>query len=418
MRGTDMPPKVEKSELSSLDEIKIFKKVADMVSAPLELEWVLKAVVRIIHSVTQSDSIFIYLIDEREQMVILRASKVPHKKELGVIRLKIGEGLTGWVAQESQPLVIAREAYKNEHFKSFDVLPEDRYEAFLSVPLVFKGKPIGVINVQDQAQRVYPKKVIDLIVTIGKIVGGAIENARLSQDTKLKILEFETLSKVSKSIISEKYLDEILNLIVVLTAEMLNSKICSIMLLDAKRNELEIKATQSMSEEYKKKPNIKVDNSINGEVVKTSKAIAVYDVRKEKKYAYRDLAMKEELTSMLSVPMIVKGGVIGVISVYTKKFHVFSSEEIDALQIVANQAAVAVENTKWMEEALKAKEALETRKLIERAKGALMRLSGLSEEAAYKLIHKKSMDSCKSMKEISESILLMDEFQKKSIPQS
>jgi AmiR/NasT family two-component response regulator len=80
--------------------------------------------------------------------------------------------------------------------------------------------------------------------------------------------------------------------------------------------------------------------------------------------------------------------------------------------MVANQAAVAVENTHLMKEAIKAKEALEVRKLIERAKGILMRLSNLSEEAAHRLIHKKSMNSCKSMKEIAESIILMDDLQK------
>ena len=84
--------------------------------------------------------------------------------------------------------------------------------------------------------------------------------------------------------------------------------------------------------------------------------------------------------------------------------------------MVANQAAVAVENTKLMEEALKVKEALETRKLIERAKGIIMKMNNLSEDSAYRIIHKKSMDSCRSMKEIAESIILMDEIQKQHRP--
>ena len=141
--------------------------------------------------------------------------------------------------------------------------------------------------------------------------------------------------------------------------------------------------------------------------------MSVYDVSKEEKYAYRDLALKEGLTSVLIVPMIVKDKAIGVLSVYTKIPHHFNQEEINVLQMVANQAAVAVENTKLMEEAFKAKEALETRKLIERAKGILMRMNNLSEEAAHRIIHKKSMDSSRSMKEISESIILMDELQSK-----
>lgn len=81
--------------------------------------------------------------------------------------------------------------------------------------------------------------------------------------------------------------------------------------------------------------------------------------------------------------------------------------------MVANQAAVAIENTKLMEETIKTKEALETRKRVERAKGILMRMNNLSEEAAHRMIHKKSMDTCRSMKEIAESIILMDEFKKR-----
>ncbi|OGX10006.1 MAG: hypothetical protein A2Y03_06240 [Omnitrophica WOR_2 bacterium GWF2_38_59] len=225
-------------------------------------------------------------------------------------------------------------------------------------------------------------------------------------------MQFDSLVKVSKSITSQDYLDEILSLIVVVTAEMLNSKICSIMLLDKKAKELIIKATQSLSEEYKKKPNIKVNASISGDVVKSKKPIAIYDVRNEKKYAFRDIAIKEKLTSMLAVPMIVKNNAIGIINIYTKTPHSFSQEEIDVLQLVANQAAIAIENTKLVEDAVKAKEALETRKVIERAKGILMKMGSLNEQEAYKLIHKKSMDSCKQMKEIAESIILMEELQR------
>jgi len=112
------------------------------------------------------------------------------------------------------------------------------------------------------------------------------------------------------------------------------------------------------------------------------------------------------------VPMVVKEKAIGIVNVYTKEPHHFTEEEINVLQMVANQAAVAVENTKLMEETLKAKEALETRKLIERAKGILMKMNNLSEDAAYRLIHKKSMDTCRCMKEIAESIILMAELQK------
>jgi len=410
--GTKKTKISKKSAISHAEELKILRQIVDLSASDLDLNWVLKEVVKIVTEVAQADSVFIYLFDAQKKNLVLMASKIPHQKVLGKVNLKVGEGITGWVAKENKPVAIKKNAYKDPRFKSLDVLPEDRYEAFLSVPIIYKGKAIGVINVQHKKPHNYPAGTVNLIHTIAKQVGGVIEHARLYIETKNKATQFDSLIKVSQTISSQSYLDEILNLIVVVTAEMMDSKVCSIMLLDERGEELVIKATQSLSEDYKKKPNVRVDSSISGEVLRTQAPITVYDVRSEEKYFYRDLAVKENLTSMLSVPMVVKEKAIGVISVYTKEPHSFDEEEIEVLQLVANQAAVAVENTKLMEETLRAKEALETRKLVERAKGVLMRMNNLEEEAAYRLIHKKSMDSCRSMKDIAESIILMADLQK------
>ena len=404
--------KNKKLNIAAAEELKILRTVADIASSEMDLAITLHEVVKIVTAMTVADSVFIYLFDEKKENLVLMASKTAHQKELGKVILKIGEGITGWVARENKPVAIKTHAYKDPRFKSFDVLPEDRYEAFLSVPIIYKGKAIGVVNVQHKRQQDYAKATLDLIKTIAQQVGGVIEHARLYEQTRQKALQFDSLVKVSQSITSERYLDEILNLIVVVTAGMLNSKICSIMLLDDKGVHLSIKATQSLSEEYKRKPDVKVENSLIGTVIKTRQPLVVEDVRHDEKYFYRDLAVKEGLTSMVAVPMIVKDKAIGVINVYTKEPHHFTGEEIDVLQIVANQAAVAVENTKLMEEALKAREALEIRKLVERAKGILMTMNRLSEDAAYRLIHKKSMDTCRSMKDIAESIILMADLQK------
>jgi|CXWL01.1.fsa_nt_gi signal transduction protein with GAF and PtsI domain len=401
-----------KLKLNQAEEIRFLRKIVDITAEDLDLDLILNDVVKIMTEFANADSVFIYLFDENKKHLILMASKTPHKREVGKVNLGIGEGITGWVAQENKTVAIGKRAYQDPRFKNFDVLPEDRYEAFLSVPIIYKGKAIGVINIQHKKPHVYQERFVGLITSIAKQVGGVIEQARLFNETKQKALQFDSLIKVSQSITSEKYLDEILNLIVVVTAEMLNSKICSIMLLDEKGVEFVIKATQSLSADYKLKPNLKVENSLVGQVLKTRKPLIVYDVRKEQKYFYRDLAIKEGLTSMIAMPMIVKDKAIGVINVYTKNPHTFIQEEVNVLQMITDQAAVAVENTKLMEEALRAKEALETRKLIERAKGVLMRMNNLSEEAAYRMIHKKSMDSCRSMKDIAESIILMDELRK------
>ena len=229
-----------------------------------------------------------------------------------------------------------------------------------------------------------------------------------------KAKQLEVLSKVSQTIVSNRYLKEILQLIVTMTAQVMNSKICSIMLLDEKRQELPIAATQSLSETYKNKPNLKVGQSISGKVVKKRGPITVLDVTKEPGYMYPEVAKKEGIVSMLSVPMMLKERVIGVINSYTSHKHKFSDEEIKILQAVANQAAVAIENTNLNQKILAAKEALEMRKVVEKAKGILMKELNISEDEAYKKIHKKSMDLRKPMKEVSEAIILSAEMKKES----
>lgn len=222
----------------------------------------------------------------------------------------------------------------------------------------------------------------------------------------------EALSKISEAITSDLYLEDILRLIVTVTAEAMGSKICSLMLLDKSGRELVVKATQSVSENYNKKPNIKLGEGIAGIVAKEGKHITVLDVRKDERYMNRDIAINENLCSLLSVPLIFKGKVIGVLNCYTARPHHFSRNEIDVLRTIANQAAIVIENFRLVVESKVIKEELESRKAIERAKGILMKQDNLTEEEAYNRIRKYSMDNRKSMKEVAEAIILTEDMKK------
>lgn len=225
--------------------------------------------------------------------------------------------------------------------------------------------------------------------------------------------QLEAISKVSKTITSDLYLDDILKLVVTVTAEIMNSKICSLMLIDEKTSELVLKVTQSMSEAYNKKPRLKLGEGIAGRVAIENKPRVVYDITKEPEYKYKDIAIKEGITSLLSVPLAVKGKVIGVLNNYTSQPHKFTKDEINILTMVANQAAIVIENAELMVKTKIIQEELETRKVMEKAKGILMREQGLSEEDAFRKIQKQSMDMRKSMREISEAIILMQSMKKK-----
>lgn len=220
----------------------------------------------------------------------------------------------------------------------------------------------------------------------------------------------KALLKISSAIASDSYLENILSLIVNVTAEMMGSRICSLLLLDEAREKLVIRATQSVSEEYNKKPPIKLGEGIAGRVARQGKPCKVMDVRNDPYYVNFSIAAKEGLCSLLCVPLTVKGRVIGVLNCYTSVPHDFNEGEIDILTSIANQAAVAIENAELLVKARSIEAELETRKRVERAKGILMKKEGLSEEQAYLRLRKCSMDNRKSMKEIADAIILVQEI--------
>jgi len=222
----------------------------------------------------------------------------------------------------------------------------------------------------------------------------------------------DTLTKISKAITSDLYLEDVLKLIVTLTANVMEAKICNLWLIDERTKELKISASQAMSKEYLKERSIKFGEGIVGFVAKDGKPLSIYNVLDDKGYKEKELAKKESLVSMLSVPMIVKNKVIGVINCYTTLPHKFTKNEISLLCTVSNQAAVAIENTELMVKTKIVQEELEARKKIEKAKGILMNEQKLAEDEAYRLMRKSSMDKRVSMKDIAEAIILAYEIKK------
>ena len=220
----------------------------------------------------------------------------------------------------------------------------------------------------------------------------------------------KTLNKISRAITSDLYLEDILKLIVTLTANVMKAKVCNVWLIDEKKQEFNIMATQSMHQEYLNKRTIKLNEGIVGLVAREKKPKLIFDVLKEEQYKEKKLARKESLVSMASIPMMVKDKVIGVLNVYTNKPYEFTKAEVTLLSTIANQAAVAIEKTELIVRTKIIQEELDTRKKIERAKGILMEERNINESEAFSLIRKSSMDKRISMKEIAEAIILSYEI--------
>lgn len=161
--------------------------------------------------------------------------------------------------------------------------------------------------------------------------------------------EINALLEISKAIASGLYLEDVLRLIVTVTANVMDSKICSLWILDERDQKLKLKATQSISEEYLKERSLGLGEGVVGHVALHNKPMAIVDVLKEPLYKEKDLARREGLVSMLSVPMCIKEKVIGVINCYTSSPRSFSKMEEEMLSTVANQAAICIESSGLMD---------------------------------------------------------------------
>lgn len=198
---------VDPSDLSRKSEISavaLLRRVASRMSEAAPLEEVLAEVVEFVASVVKCDSCFIYVLEGEE--LVLRASKNPHPEAVDRLKLRLGQGITGWVAKHKAPVLIPKDASSDPRFKLFNELPEDRFEAFLSVPLVSRGRLVGVINVQNRDPHRYSEREIGLVSTIGFLVGAETEMARLEeQNSELsERLEARTLVERAKGILQSE----------------------------------------------------------------------------------------------------------------------------------------------------------------------------------------------------------------------
>ena len=164
-----------------VSELGFLHEIGSRFAAADSLHSVLNRVVHFVSSVVQCDSCFIYVLEQEDELV-LRASKIPHPDVVDRLKLRVGQGITGWVAEHRQPVAVADHAFNDPRFRVFNELPEDRYEAFLSVPVLSRGRLVAVINVQHRQPHEHTRREIQLIATVGFLVGAEIEMARLEME--------------------------------------------------------------------------------------------------------------------------------------------------------------------------------------------------------------------------------------------
>jgi uroporphyrinogen-III synthase len=187
----ELEQRLERAE----EQLRLFQRVSRLLTREMSLNDVLHAVVDLIVEFLECDSCLIYLVSEDE--LILFASNAADHSNIGKVRLRLDEGLTGWVARERRLLAISREAYNDPRFKYFKDLPEDTFEAFLSAPVISQNRVVGVINVQHRLGHSHSGREMELLTTIGEQVGCLLLLSRLNEGKTLSIDTQETSALAS-----------------------------------------------------------------------------------------------------------------------------------------------------------------------------------------------------------------------------
>jgi len=195
-------------------EAGLLHRISNIVSSELSVGEILGEVLGLAAQATACDACLVYLFDRETNEMVLHASQVPHAADLGKLRIKVGEGVTGWVAEHKSAVALSRNAFADPRFKPFQTLVEDTYEAFLSVPLISAGDLIGVVNVHHRQPHQHTNEELAVMKFIGEQLGVTIsksllerENARLIELTAEMKRELETRKVVerAKGILQQKY---------------------------------------------------------------------------------------------------------------------------------------------------------------------------------------------------------------------
>lgn len=154
--------------------------IGSRMAADDPLHTVLNRIVDFACALIKCDSCFVYVLEDNQ--LVLRASKNPHSDVVDHLGISLGQGITGWVGWHREPVVIPAQALQDPRFKRFRNLPEDSFEAFLSVPILCRSKLVGVINLQHRKPYQYTEQEVRLLSAVGYLVGAELERARLETE--------------------------------------------------------------------------------------------------------------------------------------------------------------------------------------------------------------------------------------------
>ncbi|HEY1660936.1 MAG TPA: GAF domain-containing protein [Verrucomicrobiae bacterium] len=346
-----MNDELEKTK-SRLERMQLLYQVSNVIHSTLEPQEALQLIVREAVRLMNASSGSVVLINPTTSFLEIHASQnLPASATK--LQLRVGEGVTGWVARHGKPARVG------------DVRHDERYivarrgvRSELAVPLEVNGEVRGVINVDSDRANAFSHDDQELLQELAVQGSRVIQNTWLFEQLRLKAKLFESLAAVSRAINSTLNLDEALRAITREASELMRARMCSLMMLDDSREWLDLRASNGAGAAYLKRPRLSVGDSFLGVVVRRKKPMQLENVQTSNHYQNVEMARREGLISLLSVPLLFANEAIGTLNVYSGEPYHFSNEEIRILSALAELSAIAIEKARLYERIVDVEEQL------------------------------------------------------------
>jgi len=331
----------EKTVSKEKEYLRVFQQVTKAVSSSLQLNEVLDMIVRTLPEVMNLKAVTIRLLDEAGKRLELVASHGLSERYLSRGPVDMEETIQETL--QEKPVAIY-DVTSDERIYYQKEAAEEGIKSMLALPIIARSRLIGVMRLLTNTPRHFSKEDIDFASALAEECGTAIENARMFERQYKEAKYLTVLQEIAKAVSSMLSLQEVMDLTVRSTANAMSTDAATIRLLDPARRRLELVASYGLSETYLNKGPVDAERSVADAL--DGRPVTIYDVTTDPRIVYKEEAKKEGIGSMLVVPMIFRGTVIGVMRILTKKKRIFHEDEIEFATALAEQAAIAIEYAK------------------------------------------------------------------------
>jgi signal transduction histidine kinase len=336
------------------ERLQLLYQVSNVIHSTLEPHRALELIVGEAVNIMRASSGSIVIVNPNTGFLEIQAS-VGLSHNSAAMRLRVGEGITGWVARSG-----ASARVNDVRADPRYVMARDNILSELAVPFELAGEGRGVLNVDSDRLNAFSEEDEQLLRDLALQAATVIRNTWLYEQIRIKARWFEALFNVGQAIASTLNVDDALKVITRQACELMGAKMCSLLMLDDTREWLDLRASYGAGSAYVKKPRLSVAESALGAVVRRRKPLQVDNVQTSSKYQNVAVARRENLVSLLSVPLLFRNESIGALNVYTATAHNFSNEEVRVLAALAQLSGIAIEKARLYERIVDIEEQLRT----------------------------------------------------------